>query len=187
VRSVFAWSAAGHKQPLACFPKLALQGLLGSKGRRMTYGNISALNGHPGAASPMAEMCRSAAVGLEVGLSDRFARLATVGPDPYAHVADSEKLTFNAPHHLRAKPAVAGHMHVVVGRRAAHRPYGNQYQADQLQEPPFARSGVGGHGAVPEVLLKHDVAHLSSDDVEVIIWLPAIRPALMNCSSGIVS
>jgi hypothetical protein len=37
------------------------------------------------------------------------------------------------------------------------------------------------------VPLPHDAPHLSGDDVEVIIWLPAIRPALMNCSSGIVS
>jgi len=37
------------------------------------------------------------------------------------------------------------------------------------------------------MLLPHDAAHLSSDDVEVIIWLPAIGPVLMNCSAGIIS
>lgn len=37
-----------------------------------------------------------------------------------------------------------------------------------LQEP-FARSGAGAHGPVPEVLLWHDVAHFSSGDVNVII------------------
>lgn len=87
----------------------------------------------------------------------------------------------------RAKAAVAGQVHAVVGRRAAHRPYENYCQSDQLQEPTFARSGVGAHGAAAEVLLQHDVAPLSRDDPNAMIWLPAMRPALMNCSSGIVS
>ena len=87
----------------------------------------------------------------------------------------------------RAKAAVAGQVHAVVGRRAAQRPYGNYCQSDQLQEPTFARSGVGAHGAAAEVLLQHDVAPLSRDDPSAIIWLAAIRPALMNSSSGIVS
>lgn len=58
---------------------------------------------------------------------------------------------------------------------------------DQLpQQPPSVRSGVVGHGAIPAVLLQHEVVSLS-DDAAAIIWLAAINPALMNCSSGMVS
>lgn len=73
-------------------------------------------------------------------------------------------------------------VHSIGSRRSPSQP-----KSDQLQEPTFARSGVGAHGAAAEVLLQHDVAPLSDDDPSVIICLAAIRPALISCSSGIVS
>lgn len=60
-------------------------------------------------------------------------------------------------------------------------------RADQPQQPPLACPEVGGHGAVPEAGLPHDVLALSGDDGDPITWLAAINPALISCFTGIVS